>query len=143
MFTDGRALMTDEQHVEMAALDQVAAIAAQEANAEMERLNSQAYSPPGDSIDELIRTFQHWALDRAVQLSSLVVQNGSILDEDEDEGSAEALMKAQLTVGPAEEQELQVLGMILNDLNSLRVIRSSHKATRLRPIMNTYTPTTT
>ena len=142
MFTDGPAMMTDDQHVELAALDQVAALAAQEANAEMERLNSQAYIPPGDSIDEVIRTFQHWVLDRCVQLSSLVVQNGSILDEEEDEGSAEALMKAQLTIGPAEEQELEVLGNMLNDLNALRVVRSSHRATRLRPIMNTYTPTT-
>ena len=133
-------MLTDEQHVEMAALDQVAAIAAQEANAEMERLNSQAYIPPGDQhIDEIIRSFQHWVLDRCVQLSSLVVQNGSILDEEADEGSAEALMKAQLTIGPAEEQELEVLGNMLNDLNSLRVVRSSHKATRLRPIMNTRT----
>lgn len=83
--------------------------------------------PNSDDYDDLLYTLQHMAVDRCTDLVGRVNAHSDILDPDEEEGTADRLLSAQLGLDGSEE-EIEFTQTLISVISNIIVIRRARHA---------------
>lgn len=83
--------------------------------------------PNSDDYDDLLYTLQHMAVDRCTDLVGRVNAHSDILDPEEEEGTADRLLSAQLGLDGSEE-EIEHTQALISVISNIIVIRRARHA---------------
>lgn len=83
--------------------------------------------PNSDDYDDLLYTLQHMAVDRCTDLVGRVNAHSDILDPEEEEGTADRLLSAQLGLDGSED-EIEFTQSLISVISNIIVIRRARHA---------------